>query len=472
MPTTLEKAPVSMARKNLTVCVLDDDPDQVELATTQLDRAGFSTVGTTNQQEALQKVRIGNCRVVLCDLKMPALDGFAFLEKTLQTDPGTYVILMTGNYSIDSAIEAVKRGAYDYLCKPLDLPRLEKTLDDSGDVFSRRSEIRNLEEKLFQNLQFHGIVGKSPAMLEVFELAKKVARHYTNALITGPTGAGKELIARALHQMSPAGQERFAVCNCSAMVDTLLESQLFGHVRGSFTGATDTRPGLFEYANNGTVFLDEVGETSLAMQAKLLRVIQNREIQRVGSPEIKKVDVRLIAATNRDLRAEVLAGRFREDLFYRLSTVEIRVPGLSERPEDIPILIQHFLKKYSQAYNRTFQGLTRRAQIVLLRHDWPGNVRELEDVISSAAITAPADFIDVGDLPLHLQKPHRRPAATDENWRPLPLDEVRKIHIQRVLEMCNGNRVRAANVLGIGRTSLYRFLKRNSRQSAMAKSAG
>jgi DNA-binding NtrC family response regulator len=472
MPTLLERPSVSSARKNLTICVLDDEIDQVELTSTRLEKAGFPVSGTTDPQEALQKVRLGNCRVVLCDLKMPGLDGLSFLEKSLQQDPGVYVILITGNYSIDSAIEAVKHGAYDYLCKPLDFPRLEKTLDELSDSFSRRSEIRDLEEKLFQNLQFHGIVGRSPAMLEVFELAKKVARHYTNALITGPTGAGKELIARSLHQMSPASQERFAVCNCSAMVDTLLESQLFGHVRGSFTGATDTRPGLFEYANNGTVFLDEVGETSLAMQAKLLRVIQNREIQRVGSPEVKKVDVRLVAATNRDLRAEVLAGRFREDLFYRLSTIEIRVPGLTERPEDIPLLVQHFVKKYGQAYNKPFQGLTRRAQIVLLQHNWPGNVRELENVISSAAITASADFIDVTDLPAHLQKPQRRPSVQEENWRPLPLDEVRKVHIQRVLEVCNGNRVRAAQVLGIGRTSLYRFLKRNSRQAAaMARGA-
>jgi two-component system response regulator HydG len=285
-------------------------------------------------------------------------------------------------------------------------------------------------------------------------------------LISGPTGSGKELVAQALHQMSPVAAQRFAVCNCSALVDTLLESQLFGHVRGSFTGATDTRPGLFEYASGGTVFLDEIGETSPAMQAKLLRVIQNREIQRVGSPEIKKVNVRVIAASNRDLRAEVLAGRFREDLFYRIGTIEIRVPGLSERLEDIPILIQFFLKKYSEAYGKKFQGLTRRAQAVFLQHDWPGNVRELENVISSAAITAANDFIDVQDLPAHLQRPSGRIGRAEDSWRPLPLEEVRRIHIQRVLEMCSGNRVRASQILGIGRTSLYRHLKRATRQAA------
>ena len=201
------------------------------------------------------------------------------------------------------------------------------------------------------------------------------------------------------------------------------------------------------------------------MQAKLLRVIQNREIQRVGSPEIKKVDIRLVAATNRDLRAEVLAGRFREDLFYRLSSIEIRVPGLSERSEDIPVLVQHFLKKYAEAYNKPLRGLTRRAQIALVQHEWPGNVRELENVISSAAITAGADFIDVSDLPQHIQKPrHRLPLAGSE-WRPVPLDEIRRVHIERVLEACNGNRVKAAHMLGIGRTSLYRFLKRSGKRA-------
>jgi DNA-binding NtrC family response regulator len=465
-----ERPVIAIARKNLSICVLDDELDQVELITNRLEKFGFPALGTTNPQEALQNIRQGRCRAVLADFKMPEMDGLAFLEKALQCDPGMYVILITGHYSVDSAIDAVKRGAYDYLCKPLDYSRLLKTLDDLADLFTRRSQIRDLEQQLLHNLEFHGIVGRSPAMIEVFELARKVARHYTNVLITGPTGSGKELVAGALHQMSPVGKERFAVCNCSALVDTLLESQLFGHVRGAFTGATDTRPGLFEYANGGTVFLDEIGETSLPMQAKLLRVIHNREIQRVGSPEVKKIDVRLIAATNRDLRADVLAGRFREDLFYRLSSIELHVPGLTERPEDIPILVQHFLKKYSEAYGKTFQGLTRRAQVILYQHDWPGNVRELENVISSAAITATADFIDVGDLPDHLQKPHRRASTMGENWSPVPLDEVRRIHIERVLEMCKGNRVRASQMLGIGRTSLYRFLKRSTSR-AIARGA-
>jgi transcriptional regulator with PAS, ATPase and Fis domain len=235
---------------------------------------------------------------------------------------------------------------------------------------------------------------------------------------------------------------------------------LFGHVRGSFTGATDTRPGLFEYANGGTVFLDEVGETSLPMQAKLLRVIQNREIQRVGSPEVRQVSVRLIAATNRDLRAEVLGGRFREDLYYRLSSIQIRIPSLAERLEDIPLLVQYFLKKYNDAYGKNIAGLTRRAQAVMLQHSWPGNVRELENVISSACITAMGDFIDIGDLPDQLQR--RGPSGGDrEEWRPLSLEEVRKQHIQRVLGMCKGNRLRASQVLGIGRTSLYRYLKQD-----------
>lgn len=241
----LEEKPVaSLARKSLPICILDDEPDQVELTCERLTKLGFPAFGTTSPGEALQHIRVGSCRAVLVDFKMPEMDGFAFLESSLQFDSGLYIILITGHYSVDSAIEAVKRGAYDYLCKPIDFARLTKTLDELAELFSQKSQVRNLEQQLLSNLQCQGIIGKSPAMLEVFDLARKVARHYSNVLISGPTGFGKELVARALHQMSPVAQERFAVCNCSALVDTLLETQLFGHVRGSFTGANETRAGL------------------------------------------------------------------------------------------------------------------------------------------------------------------------------------------------------------------------------------
>jgi DNA-binding NtrC family response regulator len=452
-------------RKNLPLCVLDDEFDQIELMTSRLARAGFPAVGTEDANEALQMVRRGACHAVIADNQMPGMDGWKFLENALHSDPGICVILANGCYSVESAIEAIKHGAYDYLCKPIDFARLLKTLDDLAHVFTQRGHIRNLDQQILSSLEFHGIIGKSPAMLEMFDLARKVARHYTNVLIAGPTGSGKELVAQALQSMSPVAHERFAVCNCSALVDTLLESQLFGHIRGAFTGATDSRPGLFEYANGGTVFLDEIGETSLAMQAKLLRVVENREIQRVGSPEVKEVSVRLIAATNRDLRAEVRAKRFREDLFFRLSAIELRVPSLAERPEDIPILVRHFLKKYGESYAKPIHGLTRRAQVLLLQHDWPGNVRELENVLSSAAMSATNEFIDVQDLPSSLQHPRGHEHALEATWRPLPLEEVRRIHIDRVLESCNGNRVRAAHMLGIGRTSLYRHLKRANKRA-------
>ncbi len=447
-------------RNLVPVCILDDDTSLVEMLSASLERLGCEALGTTDPLRALDMISQGRCRVVLCDLRMPAMDGLTFLKQALERDPGVYVILMTGFYSLDSAIEAIKRGAYDYLPKPIERARLKKTLDEITDSFRRRRRIRELEQQLLSDLEFHGIVGKSPAMVEVFELARKVARHYTNVLLIGPTGVGKELVAHALHVMSPVSQQRFAVCNCSAIVDSLLESQLFGHIRGSFTGATDTRAGLFEYANGGTVFLDEISETSISMQAKLLRVIQNREIQRVGSPEVRRINVRLIAATNRDLRAEVLAGRFREDLYYRLSTIQIRIPSLSERLEDVPLLVQFFLKKYNAAYSKQIRGLTRRAQTVLLQHPWPGNVRELENVISSAALTAVNEFIDVDDLPENLQKPTLAVGRAGDTWRPVALEEVRRQHIERVLDMCEGNRVRASQILGIGRTSLYRFLKR------------
>src|ERR1700722_6283167 len=459
-------------RSSLTPCILDDDPEQLSLLSEMISEIGYESLLTDDPEEAVRLVQSGACRIILTDVHLPGIHAYEFLDRLLRVDPGIHVIIISQEYTLESALEAIRRGATDFLPKPLDRLRLKRALDDVASLYDQRRRVRALEEQLLRDLEFHGIVGKSPVMLEVFDFARKVARHYTNVLLVGPTGTGKELVARAIHQLSPVSQQRLAVCNCSALVDTLLDSQLFGHVRGAFTGATDARQGLFEYANGGTVFLDEVSEMSLAMQAKLLRVIQNREIQRVGSPEVHQINVRMIAATNRDLRAEVRAGRFREDLFYRLNSIQIRLLSLAERLDDIPLLMQFFLKKCNREYGKNISGLTRRAQTALLRHSWPGNVRELENVVSTACVTTTNDFIDLADLPEDLRL-QRTFFEGREDWKPLSLEVMRKLHIHRVLEMYHGNRLHAARALGVGRTTLYRQLKRDRQhKGAHEKSRG
>ena len=276
-PKTVE---IATPKSSLTPCILEEDPVQLDALSTLIAELGYEPVPTSDPEEALKTVRYGRCRLVLAGIhgssSSPGGNGYGFLDRALRTDPGLHVIVVTSEYTLDSALEAIRRGAADFLPKPIDRNRLKRTLDDVAALYDQRRRVRALEEQLLKDLEFHGIIGKSPAMLEVFDFARKVARHYSNVLVNGATGTGKELVARAIHQISPVSSQKLAVCNCSALVDTLLESQLFGHMRGAFTGATDTRQGLFEYANGGAVFLDEIGETSLTMRAKLLRVIQNR----------------------------------------------------------------------------------------------------------------------------------------------------------------------------------------------------
>jgi DNA-binding NtrC family response regulator len=391
------------------------------------------------------------------DLVIPGAEGMSVLDDIIRFSPETDVILITGNYSTESAVEAIRKGASDYLTKPVGVPLLRERVGKLLEKERRRARAGRLNTELMETCQFQGMVGSSPLMLEVFDRIRRAAPHFRTALVTGPTGTGKELVARALHGLSPVQSKNLAVSNCSAIVETLFESELFGHTKGAFTGAVADKVGLFEYAAGGTVFLDEIGDMPLTTQTKLLRVIENREYQRVGSPVARKTDVRIIAATNRNLRQLASQGSFREDLYYRLSMIEIKLPSLAERCEDLPLLERYFLRRFSIEYAKPVQRLTRRAEAVLARYSWPGNVRELENVLGHACMMADADAIDVADLPEHLHNPP--PRSQPEQVELAPMSVVERRHAAGVLAAMNGNKVQAARILGIHRATLARLLQ-------------
>jgi DNA-binding NtrC family response regulator len=440
----------------LTVLVVDDDPQVLDLVAAALSEQDTEIVTSTDAEEGLELVRRRRPAIVLLDLRLPKMSGMELLEEILDVAPATDVVLMTGHYSTDSAVEAIKKGACDYLSKPVSIETLRERIGKLVADARQRQQASQLDGALLEASQFEGLVGRSPLMMEVFTRIRRVAPHYRTVLVSGATGTGKELVARALHRHSPVASGQFGVCNCSAIVETLFESELFGHVRGAFTGAGADKIGLFEYANNGTVFLDEIGDMPPATQAKLLRVLQNQEIQRVGSPVVRKVNVRVVAATHRDLRAMAAGKTFREDLYYRLSMIEIKLPRLADRREDIPLLLKHLLGRFSEQYGRPFRGLTPRAQAILACHSWPGNVRELENVIGSACMLTGREVIDVSDLEERLRRPSSGDAWADEEL--LSLEDLQRRHVRRVLERVEGNKVRAAEILGISRATLYRLL--------------
>ena len=445
-------------RANQKLLAIDDETQSLELIKDALCDDDVEILTAQNPQAGLEILKRTRPQIVLLDLMMPGVHGLEVLEAIVAADPGVDVIVMTAHYSTESAVEAIQKGASDYLNKPLSVEKLRLRISQLLAEAEDRRRTLQLDDELLDAYQFEGIVGRSPLMLEVFAKIRRVAPHFRTVLITGATGTGKELVARALHRLSPATSDTFAVCNCAAIAETLVESELFGYVRGAFTGATQDKIGVFEYANRGTVFLDEIGEMPLAAQAKLLRVLQSHEIQRVGSPVPRAVDVRVIAATNRNLRALVSEGKFREDLYYRLTMVEIPLPRLIERREDMPLLQRHFLAKYAAEYKKPVAGMTRRAQARLARYSWPGNIRELENVIGNACMMVDGTVLDIGDLPETVRGQSGDLAGADELL--ISLDESHKRHVMRVLEHVGGNKSQAAEILGISRATIYQFLEK------------
>src|SRR5665213_538673 len=357
----------------LRLVMIDEDPDTVDLARSALATEPVEVFTTPDESEGLELVRLKRPHAVLLNLPVPESGGMQMLEKILEMDPGIDVILMAAQYSTESAVEAIRKGACDFLTKPIPAEKLRSRIGELLSNARLRQHSQELESELVDAFQFEGMVGRSPLMLDLFRRIHRVAPHFRTVLLTGETGTGKELAAKALHRLGPRASGPFVACNCSSWTESLLESELFGSVKGAFTGAIQDRKGIFEYASGGTLMLDEIGDVPLPTQARLLRVLQNQEIQRVGSPVIKKVDVRVVAATGRNLRAMVAENKFREDLYYRLSMMEIRLPPLVDRREDLPLLERYIMQAFATQSHKPIRGLTRRAQAVLSRYSWPGN---------------------------------------------------------------------------------------------------
>ncbi len=447
-------------QSSLSILVIDDDDLTIQFVRTALDGRPVAISGATDAESGLEAVRQLRPGLVLLDLILPGANGrpgangMDLVEKIREEDPESHVFIMTGHYSTESAVKAIQAGADDYLNKPVSLQTLRERVDRWLREQAERRRAAQLEQQLLDFSTFEGIVGRAAPMLDLLTKVRRIAPHFSTALVTGETGTGKELVSRVLHSWS-SRPGPFVVCNCASVVETLFESELFGHKRGSFTGAVSDREGLVDSADGGTLFLDELGEVPLEIQAKLLRLLQNRETRRVGESKSREVDVRVVAATNRDLRRMISEGSFREDLFYRLSMVQFEVPPLRERREDIPLLIRHFLEGFSARYGKPGLRLTKRVEALLARHSWPGNIRELENALSYACMLTQTDTVDIGDLPAYLVANH-----SGDGPRLQTLADVEYEYVMKVLKACDGNRARAADVLGIGRATLYRLISR------------
>ncbi len=442
-----------------TILIVDDDAEMRSLISDLLNDRGHRVTTTYNGHEALTLLGEQDFDVVLTDLRMQEMSGIELLREVKLISAVPNVVLMTAFGTVETAIEAMKQGAYDYLTKPVKSGDLFRVVERAVRDASLRKEISRLRQAVSQEYSFHKIIGKSKPMRALFDLIRRVSDSSTNLLITGESGTGKELAAKAIHYNSARRNAAFVPVNCAAIPEALLESELFGHVRGAFTDAKSDKRGLFEEAHGGTLFLDEISELPLVLQAKLLRAIQEHEIRRVGATHSTTVDVRIIAATNFKLLEEVQGKRFREDLYYRLNVIEIEIPPLRERKEDVLLLVGSFLEKYAKQNSKKIDAIHPSALALLVDYAWPGNVRELENVIERAVTLSRTESVIVEDLPPIIQDVGgNRQAMEDAVERVLSLEDVEKAYILRILEKTDGNKLQAAHLLGIDRKTLYRKL--------------
>ena len=440
------------------ILVVDDEEQMRDLLAKVLERKGYQVSVSGDGAEALALLEKEPADLVVTDVRMPGLNGMEALRAIKELNPEIVVIIMTAFGSIDQAVQAVKEGAYDYINKPFKIDEMLLTIEKALEERRLRHEVSTLRQELRSRYHFENLIGKSRAMQEIFGLIEQVAGSRSTVMVYGKSGTGKELVAKAIHYNSPRSTRAFVAVNCAAIPAELLESELFGHEKGSFTGAIATKIGKFELATGGSLFLDEVGSMRLDLQAKILRALQEREVERVGGTRTIKIDVRVIAATNRDLKKAVEEGAFREDLYYRLNVVPINLPDLKDRQEDIPLLANHFVQKFAQESNPAIREISKEAMAVLMSHVWPGNVRELENVIERAVTLGHGPAVLPADLPSHLAggaNPLER-AMTRE----ATLEDLERDYIAMILQRTKGHQIRAATILGIDRRTLYRKIRR------------
>ncbi len=437
------------------VLVVDDDQLVNDFVVEAVKRLGFSPVSVGSGEEAITTMKKQTFDIVLTDLRMGEVDGMALIDHVKRLNPNAVIVLMTAYGTVETAVQAIRKGAYDFLLKPVSPDQLAVTLSRVTDLIRLRGENEILRNDMSE--KYHTVVGKSKAMNAVFETVRAAANSRSTVLLTGGSGSGKEMVARLIHQSSGRRNGPFIKLNCAALPDTLVEAELFGYEKGAFTDAKRTHRGRFELAHTGTLLLDEISEMPLHLQAKLLRVLQEREFERVGSSETIQVDVRIVATSNRNLKQHIAEGRFREDLYYRLEVIPIHLPELRERPEDIPLLVEHFIEKYNQENNKTIMGVTAEAMKLLTSYHWRGNVRELENVIEGAVVRVDRNMIESDDLPLKLSLPES--ASSDQGLKlPMTIAEGNRYLVLKTLELTSGNKTRAAEFLDVTPRTIRNWL--------------